>query len=851
MITGYLQTLVLFYRRNVRVQPLRELMAIAGIAAGVALLFTVQVAHRTITGSFQQLAAGVAGNASLEVSSRGSRGFDESIEERIRLVPGVAFTAPILQLPVTARGPSGHRALLLVGADGRIARLHGKLTDQFLFASVTSQRGFLVLTESTARSLGVKPGESVMLDSRGREQPVALNAIVPSDRLGAASGSPVAAAPLPIVQAVAHLPGRVSRILVKTASSRETGAVQRRLQARFGGALDVRPTSSEGRLLGNAAAPERQVTLLFSAISIVAGIILAYAALLLASDERRRFVVYLIEIGTPESTIVASLAFDALVLGIIGSLVGLLLGDGISLIAYRSVPGYLAAAFPVGGQRIVGAQTVLLSVAGGMIAAIAAAALPAMTVLRSSAAAEPDAIGRSLALTGRVRISTRISFAVGLLVVGASIAICKLAPAGTIVALVAMAVGLVLCLPLVSRALTGLARRLSSHLDDPSARLSAAEMRRAPTRTVALLATGTIATFLTVTISGSVADVQSAVRSGAAGLLSSADLWVKPGGPENVYTTQPMSDTSLEHRLAAMPGVQSVLAWQDTFLDLPGRRVWILGVPSRLGPQIVPSQLISGRLTVADRRLRRGGWVAVSQTIATERHVRVGGPIELPTPTGYRSFRLAAIVANYGWLSGAIVMSRKDLIGDWQEREPTQLAVTLAPGTSTAAAKREIERSLPPRTAVSINTTGERRKEVSAVLGSTLSRLNDTTLVVLIATIASVIALIVAAISQRRGRLDSLLSIGMGFAQFIRLIFYESGSMLLGGCIIGFGAGIVGQNLVDSWLRRTTGAPVRFSPAWEIGVRSLLVATAIALLASTLAVVRTTRPRPRAALQSG
>jgi len=41
---GYLRTLLLFYRRHLRVQPLREVMAIVGVAAGVALLFAVQVA---------------------------------------------------------------------------------------------------------------------------------------------------------------------------------------------------------------------------------------------------------------------------------------------------------------------------------------------------------------------------------------------------------------------------------------------------------------------------------------------------------------------------------------------------------------------------------------------------------------------------------------------------------------------------------------------------------------------------------------------------------------------------------------------------------------------------------------
>ena len=52
-----LSTLLLFYRRHLRVQPLRELMAIFGVAAGVALLFAVQIANGSVAGSFERLVA--------------------------------------------------------------------------------------------------------------------------------------------------------------------------------------------------------------------------------------------------------------------------------------------------------------------------------------------------------------------------------------------------------------------------------------------------------------------------------------------------------------------------------------------------------------------------------------------------------------------------------------------------------------------------------------------------------------------------------------------------------------------------------------------------------------------------
>jgi putative ABC transport system permease protein len=846
---GYLRTLLLFYKRHLRVQPLRELMAIVGIAAGVALLFAVQVAHHSVTGSFEEISHGVAGGATLELASRGPEGFDESVSEEVERMPDVQAAAPIFEQPIVAVGPKGRRALTLVGATEQITPLGGRLSLQFQRAGEASHRGLLVLTEATAHAIGVQPGREVTILVGADTRRLALDATVPSDKLGAVAESPIAAAPLPIVQSLAGLPGRVTRILIQARAGRE-GALRRALSARFGARLNARPIDTEAKLLGNAAGPEKQVTLLFSAISLVAGIILAYNALLLASDERRRFIVSLIEIGTPDSMVIASLAFDALILGLVGSALGLLAGDVISLIAYRALPGYIAAAFAVGGQRIVGVQTVLIALAGGMLAAFAAATLPALVILRAGAAAEPEAVGRTLSLARRLRLSDAITFACGALLVCLSVAASAIKPATTVLALVGIVAGLVICLPMVTRCLLKLARAASRHSGDPAAVLSVAELRGSPTRSVALLATGTVAAFLMVLIGGSVADVQQAARRGATDLLSSASLWIKPGGAENVYTTQPFAYSETQRRLQRLGVVSSVLPWRDSFLDLTGRRVWVLGVPPQVPAQIASSQLLEGSLASADRHLREGGWAAISQPIAREQHLHLGERFTLPTPAGYASFRLAATIANYGWLPGAIVMNADDHARLWASDTASELSVTLAPGVSIQDGKSAVEKALPSGSALAIKTDSERRSEVSAVLGSTLSRLNDTTIVVLIATMASVIALMVAAIWQRRGRLNSLMSIGMSSGQFARLISYESATVLLSGCVIGTAAGLVGQYLIDGWLHQTTGASVQYAPAWQLGLRTLVIAAGICALATIIAVIQSGGFQARAAFST-
>jgi putative ABC transport system permease protein len=843
---GYTRTLLLFYKRHLRVQPLRELMAVLGIAAGVALLFAVQVAHRSITGSFEEVAHGVAGNATLELAARGPEGFDARLAEQAGGLPGVRAAAPILTQPIVATGPRGRRALTLVGADEQITALHGRLSGAFQRAGESAHGGFLLLTAPTAAAIGVRPGARVTVLVDGHAEAMTLAATVGSGAIGAAAQSPIAAAPLAVAQTLAGLQGRVSRLLIEPAPGREA-PLRRLLAARFGATLDVRPIDTEARLLGKAAASESQVTLLFSAISLVAGVILAYNALLLASEERRRFIVYLIETGTPDSMVLASLCFDALILGIAGCAIGLLAGELISLLAYREVPGYLTAAFAVGPQHVVAAQTVLVAIAGGLFAAFAAALLPAVATLRGGASAQPEALGGALSFTRRLRASDGGLFACGAALVCASVAGALIAPQLTVAALVGMAAGIVICLPMLARGLLALARMGTRRSSDPAAHLSVAALRGSPTRPVALLATGAIAALLMVLIGGSVANVQSAVRTGAGDLLSGAQLWVKPGGPENVYTTQPFDYTQAQRRLQHLRVVSSVQPWRDSFLDLPGRRVWVLGVPPSQQAQIAPSQLIEGSLQGADRHLREGGWAALSQTIARERHLRIGQRFQLPTPTGPASLRLAATTANYGWLSGAVVMNADEQARLWGSRRASELAVTLKAGVPLDRGRRLVQTALGDGGALEVQSSAQRRAEVSAVLASTLSRLNDTTLVVLITTIASVVALMMAAVWQGRARFNSLISIGMGFGQLARLLFYECGTVLLGGCAIGIVAGLTGQDLIDGWLAHTTGSPVHFSPAWQLSLRTAAVALSISLLASLIAAARVMRFQPDAA----
>ena len=93
--------------------------------------------------------------------------------------------------------------------------------------------------------------------------------------------------------------------------------------------------------------------------------------------------------GYGRRTMLEVLLFDALVLGLVASLLGLALGDELSLRLFHANPGYLSFAFAVGSQRIVSWQSIALAVTGGMLAACVGVLAPTYDIFK-----HPDATAR-------------------------------------------------------------------------------------------------------------------------------------------------------------------------------------------------------------------------------------------------------------------------------------------------------------------------------------------------------------------------------------------------------------------------------------------------------------------------
>jgi putative ABC transport system permease protein len=660
---------------------------------------------------------------------------------------------------------------------------------------------------------------------------------------GVLGQSPIAIASLHYAQRLTGMRGRLTSIFVRS-RPRQDREVRARLLRLAAGRLNVSPADFTDALFHKAAEPTNQSTSLFSAISALVGFLFAFNALLLTVPQRRNLIEDLRLDGYTRKMIVEVLLFDALVLGVIACVVGLALGELMSVELFRSDPGYLSFAFPIGSERIVTWQSYAIALGGGLVVACVGVLVPLRRDLFSG-------LGHLVAAPApKVRDRTGWLLASGAVCLAMTVFVLLLAPKAAIVGIVSLAVGLLLFLPVLLDLAIATFARLQQLSTGASPYLALIELRSVTnrTRSIAIAATGAIAVFGSVAIQGARVDLQRGLDASARGIDTLAAIWVTPAGASNSFATTPFRDGATAAMVERLAGVKAVRFYRGSFLDWGERRLWVLAPPRSAEHPIAPSQIVSGDVGSATAKLRGRGWIVLSEALAAEHHLRVGQLVVLPAPRP-TSFRIAALSTNLGWPPGAIVLNADDYSQAWASDDPSAYQVEPAAGASASVVAAEIRRSLGPRSGLSVATSTQRRRLHDAQATQGLSRLTQIRTLVLIAAVLAMAAAMGAGIWQRRVRLADMKIDGFDKGVLWRALLLESVVLLGAGCSIGALFGICGQLLLSRALVVIGGFPVVQSVGVSVAITSFALVTTVAVAIVAVPGYIAARVRPAISLQ--
>jgi putative ABC transport system permease protein len=817
-----LRTLLYLYGWRLRAHPFQELLAGAGIAIGVALLFAVQVANTSMTGSAAQTVGAITGGAQLELAARDDLGFDERLIRAVRALDGVRLAAPVLDRRGVVAGPRGERAVMIVGVDPTLASLGGSVTHDFGPQGLRLPTLGIVAPDEIARQIGATPGDSVRVLVAGRARTTPLSAALDRGEIGSLVGSQVVVSSLPYVQRLTGMRGRVSRIFVEAAAGQQK-LVRAELRQLAADRLDVGPADSIVRRLRVAAAPSDQSSALFAAISAMVGLLFAFNAMLLTMPDRRAFIAELRMQGFTARQVAGVIAFQALLLGLLASIAGLALGDVLSRSVFDSLPTYLAFTFPIGTQRIITGTTIAIAFGAGVAASLLAASRPLLDLLSrrplDAVHDERGELGEGLDATMR----RRMLLAAGALLLATTLAV-VLAPRLTVVGLLALSLAALLAMPATFAATMPLTDRLARRLHRNMLLVAIMGARSAMTRSVAVAAIAAIAVYGNVAIGGARDDMIHGLEAGYADHLSTADVWVTTAGQSLTTDGFRVSRARLA-LVRRAPGVSAVRVYQGGMLDAGDQRTWIIARSPEDRHLIPPTQLVEGQLATAERQLRAGGWAAVSRTIADRRHLELGDAFDVPASAGPLRLRLAAIVTNLSWGPGAILMSTADYRRGWHTNEATALEVDLRRGVPPAVGRRAVAAALGHNPALDVQTRAQLDDEFRSLLHQGLARLSQISTLMLVAAVLALAAAMSASVWQRRRRLAAYKVQGFKERQLRRILLLETVIILMLGCSLGVVAGAYAHLLGNRWLELNTGFPAPFSPQAGQALTTLVLIT--------------------------
>ncbi len=372
-------------RNDLKRHPIQTGLAILGVAIAVAVVVAVDLANHSAREAMRVSLESVTGQATHQIVG-GPQGLDEQVYTQLRTELAVRQAAPVVQGGVLLAGAE-RRPMTLLGldafAEGPFQRPIGSgdgLGDAF--NDLLLRDDTVAIGSTEAERLGVAVGDALSLVVDGVEKTVALVAIVddPEDRARGLLVADIAAA-----QTLLGWIGRLDRVdLILTATEAEALSAALPAEARL-----VPAAASANSVTQMTRAFHINLTAL-SLLAVVVGAFLVFNTLSFVAVRRRAAIGVLRALGVQRGEILWQVLVDALLIGLVGTTIGLGLGFALAhglvgLVLQTVNDVYFARAagdLVLSGWSL--AAGVLVGLGGSLVAALAPAAEAAATPPRAA-----------------------------------------------------------------------------------------------------------------------------------------------------------------------------------------------------------------------------------------------------------------------------------------------------------------------------------------------------------------------------------------------------------------------------------------------------------------------------------
>lgn len=830
---------------------LQLLLSVLGVALGVAVVLSIDLAIQSAKTGFRISAETVSGRATHMVTS--DVGFiDEALLAELRIDQEVSASAPVVEGYATSSRLPG-RALRVLGIDpfseGPFRPyVAGGPTGVDVSRLVTTRRG-VVLAAPLAASGGLEVGDSLPVTVEGQAWTLPVAEIIePPDDLARAGLADVLLMDIAGAQEILRMTGRLTRIDLRlgedAADTRRLADIEAALPA--GVVVQSVGTRSE-TMSGMIAAFDVNLTAL-SLLALIFGMFVIYNAVTFSVVQRRQILGRLRALGVTRGEIVRMILSEALWIGAVGAIIGTVAG----LYLARGLVGMVAQTindlyFAVSVQGI---DVEPLLLAKGWVLGIGATLLAALPPALEAAGANPRMAALRSVVESRARrlVPRAALLGAGLCLAGAGLLLIPTRSlAVSFAALFCIITGLAFATPLGTLLLVDLVRPVLGRVAGTMGLIAARGVGTSLSRTAPAIAALVVAVSVTVGLGVMIQSFRGTLVQWLDGTLR-ADVYVSLPGPGASRATGTLWPDVVDDFIAH-PDVSGYSTYRGIDLLREGDTFRLVAL--ELDPRGERAfDFLDGSNEEIMARFRAGEGVVASEPFVFSRGLEVGDAVTLTTDAGERDLPIVGVFYDYGSEQGTVMMARSLYDRLFDDPGITSLGLFLREGADSERVVGELLAMVGDGRAVIARTNDSLRSASLEVFDRTFQVTAVLRLLAFVVAFVGVLSALAALQLERARELGLLRASGMTPGQLGRLVVTQTGLMGLAAGVLAVPMGLaLSVVMIFVVNKRSFGWTLNMQVGPDVLLQGVGLALAGALLAGIYPAWKMARTSPAVALR--
>lgn len=825
--------------RSVRARKGRALLNALGIVLGVALFFSVLSLSSTIVSTFENLFTSVYGETDLIVTggANAQGTLAEDLLEKVQRIDGVQTAVPAVGSTMSrVRSGASPGQKDQVFADG------SRPGDPDLNGAemISGERGGdgLALDSGWAKAQGIEIGDRVRFATTTGVHRLEVTGIFRFASGVEFGGQGFGSLSLEQARKLFAIPRGYTQIGVKVARGRSVEAVRKAVEDVVPRGADVNTPSDIADTINDQIRGFNVILWFFAAMSLFVGGFLILNSFNMTVAQRLREIGMLRTLGASRALIRRMILLEAVILGLLGALLGLVVGFLLTklMVWLVSSIGFPIGAidFPVSALVVAPLLGVVATLLGALRPAVRASLIPPIQAVLVEHRARPLRLVRRLS----AGVVMTLLGLVGVFVLAAS------EDSGTPVVLIGV-LGVVLLfagvimlgpvvVPQLVRAIAWPLRRVLP----VEAGIATGSAQGNPART-ASTASGLMIGIALVAAIGSIGSSFIGTISDDLDKAMRTDFTVQPrgapGGPQPSIAADALAEVQ------ALPGAGEATGAKMLFVTrgaAEGLMIYAVD-PKAIGHFTVP-QYDSGEAATVNSELVGGG-ITLPKGFADSKHLKVGDPFPLEGPRGSTRPKIVGLVRGTSLEASSVVMSLKTFDDLYGVDGYSRILVLADRAENRGELERGLNRMLERRYPAFESLSNQQiKQQVKDQINQIFSIFYVIMVIAILVSLLGVVNTLLMSVLERTREIGLLRAIGSNRWQVRRMIAVESLLITAAGAVLGL---VVGMALGWAFVRGISMGETQ--AAFHPPVAVIIAVAILSVLAGLLAAVGPARRAAR------